>query len=183
MSEEKKIIEFNPDSVRRIAKQMIVRRYVVILHCWIYVFVNILLFVINFLVNRVDYPWFLWPLAGWGLALLIHTFSYWIFSKGIVNLAKLLLYYHLFIFITTNILVIFIDAFTSANRWSPSGWYLWVFGVWLMFLVLHLIIVYYIVPKRGESEDLNWLDRKIDKELEKIKSQRKISANERGGSN
>ena len=88
MSDDKKINEFNDSSVRRIAKQMIVRRYVVILHCWIYVFTNLLLFVINFLTNGLDYWWFLWPVTGWGLALSVHGFSYWIYTKGIVNIAK-----------------------------------------------------------------------------------------------
>ncbi|WP_371805069.1 2TM domain-containing protein [Candidatus Lokiarchaeum ossiferum] len=179
MTEEKKLNEFNDDSVRRIAKQMIVRRYVVILHCWVYVFVNILLFIINFLVNHLSYPWFLWALSGWGLGLLIHSFSYWIYTKGVVNIAKLLFYYHLFIFICTNILIAFIDGFTSSPRWTSPWWCLWVVGFWAVGLALHLIIVYYIVPKRGESEDLSWLDRKIDKELERIKTQRKISADER----
>lgn len=179
MNEERKLNEFNEESVRRIAKQMVVRKYVVILHCWIYVFVNILLFIINFLVNNLSYPWFLWSASGWGLALLIHAFSYWIYSKGIVNIAQLLFYYHLFIFICTNILITFIDGFTSPTRWIPSWWCLYVLGCWFIGLVLHSIIVYYVVPKRGESEDLSWLDRKIDKELVKIKTQRKISAEER----
>ncbi|MCM3570691.1 2TM domain-containing protein [Neobacillus mesonae] len=48
------------------------------LHLTVYVLVNIMLFVIN-LTSGADNWWFIYPLSGWGIGLLVHgitTFAY-----------------------------------------------------------------------------------------------------------
>jgi hypothetical protein len=50
-------------------------------HFVVYVGVNILLIVINFL-SSPHYLWFKWPLMGWGIGLLFHGLGVFVFSKG-----------------------------------------------------------------------------------------------------
>ena len=50
-------------------------------HFVVYVGVNILLIVINFL-SSPHYLWFKWPLMGWGIGLLVHGLGVFVFSKG-----------------------------------------------------------------------------------------------------
>ena len=43
-------------------------------HLFVYIIVNLVLFIINML-TAPDALWFYWPLLGWGIGLLIHAFS------------------------------------------------------------------------------------------------------------
>jgi hypothetical protein len=49
-------------------------------HLVIYTVVNILLVIIWALTSR-GYPWFLWPLAGWGIGIIFHASDVFIFHK------------------------------------------------------------------------------------------------------
>ena len=48
------------------------RRFYV--HLVVYLGVNLLLFLINFIVSPTNL-WFIWPLLGWGIAIALHAFS------------------------------------------------------------------------------------------------------------
>ena len=49
-------------------------------HVFMYLFVNILLVIIN-LFGSPDYFWAKWPIMGWGIALLFHAINVFIFSS------------------------------------------------------------------------------------------------------
>ena len=49
------------------------------IHLCVYVVVNLLLFFINMVVSP-DRLWFLWPLMGWGIALVLHALG--VFGSG-----------------------------------------------------------------------------------------------------
>ena len=49
------------------------------IHLTVYIAVNVLLIVINFLTSR-EYLWFKWPLFGWGIGLFFHAMSVFVFS-------------------------------------------------------------------------------------------------------
>jgi Na+(H+)/acetate symporter ActP len=49
-------------------------------HLIVYVLVNILLVIIWWLTGA-DYPWFLFPLGGWGIGLIFHFLGVFVFSK------------------------------------------------------------------------------------------------------
>ncbi len=49
------------------------------IHLTVYVAVNVLLIVINFLTSP-QYLWFKWPLFGWGIGLFFHAMSVFVFS-------------------------------------------------------------------------------------------------------
>jgi len=48
-------------------------------HLGVYVTVNLLLFLINMIVSP-DLLWFIWPLMGWGIAIVLHAFR--VFGPG-----------------------------------------------------------------------------------------------------
>ncbi|MBN1344662.1 MAG: 2TM domain-containing protein [Phycisphaerae bacterium] len=51
------------------------------IHGVVYVVVNVLLFLINLLTSR-ETLWFIWPLMGWGIGLLLHATIICAFSEG-----------------------------------------------------------------------------------------------------
>ncbi|MCB9433218.1 MAG: 2TM domain-containing protein [Ardenticatenaceae bacterium] len=48
-------------------------------HLTIYIAVNILLIIIN-VSTSTEYLWFIWPLMGWGLAVVLHALRVFAFS-------------------------------------------------------------------------------------------------------
>ncbi len=48
------------------------------IHLFAYIVVNIGLFVINYL-SSPQYWWFVWPLLGWGIGLVSHALSIFVF--------------------------------------------------------------------------------------------------------
>lgn len=163
-----RISEFNRDSLRRIAREIVIRRFVLILHALIYICVNTLLFFINLAVN-FRYPWFLWSVTGWLIVLNFHLVTYTIFRKGIVHGGSIALFYHLSAYVVVNLFLVFVAFFTSVPRWSFSPWFFWILGSWGLGLIFHLVVYFYIAPKKDEEESRSWLDRKVNQELEKLK--------------
>ena len=104
--------------------------------------------------------------TGWGILMGLHFASYVIFKNGIVNLSTVAIIYHLTLFLIVNAFLFFVDWF-SDNQMLDWFWY--AFGFWTGIFVIHLIIHFYIVPRRGESNGKSWMDRKIEKELDKLK--------------
>ena len=51
------------------------------IHLTVYVVVNLILFSINMIVSP-DGLWFLWPLMGWGVGVVIHALSVFGFGPG-----------------------------------------------------------------------------------------------------
>ena len=52
------------------------------IHLTAYVVVNLILFSINMIVSPDDL-WFIWPLMGWGVAVVIHALSVFGFGRGL----------------------------------------------------------------------------------------------------
>ena len=50
-------------------------------HIVVYIAVNILLVLIWAFPADGGYPWFLWPLGGWGIGIFFHFMSVFVFSK------------------------------------------------------------------------------------------------------
>ena len=49
-------------------------------HVAVYVVINILLVIIWAFTGH-GYPWFIWPLAGWGVGIIFHGFSVFVFNR------------------------------------------------------------------------------------------------------
>jgi hypothetical protein len=58
-------------------------------HLAVYILVNALLIVINYL-STPDRLWFFWPLLGWGIGLAFHAMGVFIFSSGSVLKERLI---------------------------------------------------------------------------------------------
>lgn len=166
------ISEFNDDSLRQIAREVVRRRVALNAHIWAYIFVNIVLFVINYLVDY-SYPWHLWAITGWGMALVIHLMVYMFYKKGIENLSTLTLIIHVVIYLIVNIFLIFIAWFTNEAGTGIATWVWYPVGFWALLIGVHLVIYFYITPKKGEPAHKSWVDRKIDEELKKIQTNKK----------
>ena len=166
----KKLNEFSNNSLRRIAKEVIIRKFVLILHIWVYVLVNLLLFVINYFTYPDPiYFWCLWPITAWMMILTGHLFAHLMFRKGVVDLHSVFVLYHLLFYVAINLFLVFTNWFTTPPGNSRLTWVWWVILPWGVLFIIHLIVYFYLVPKRGESPNRNWLDRKIDEELERMK--------------
>jgi len=50
-------------------------------HLAVYIIVNIMLVLIWAFPSGGGYPWFLWPLGGWGIGLVFHFLGVFVFSK------------------------------------------------------------------------------------------------------
>lgn len=164
----KKLNEFSNNSLRRIAKEVIIRKFVLILHIWVYFLVNLLLFIINYF-TFPEYFWCLWPLTAWMMILMGHLFAHMMFRKGVVDLHSVFMLYHVLFYVAINLFLVFTNWFTTTPGNSRITWVWWVILPWGVSLIIHLIVYFYLVPKRGESPNRNWLDRKIDEELERMK--------------
>ncbi|MDY6793826.1 MAG: 2TM domain-containing protein [Actinomycetota bacterium] len=62
------------------AEKRVRSRIELLQHLGIYIAVNAFLVVV-WALSGVGYPWFLWPLAAWGMGLTIHIISYFIGSE------------------------------------------------------------------------------------------------------
>ncbi len=62
------------DEKYREAKERVEELKSFYIHLFVYIIVNIGLFLLNVLTSR-DSLWFYWPLLGWGIGVLAHAFS------------------------------------------------------------------------------------------------------------
>jgi hypothetical protein len=63
--------DFSQAAFREREAKMIQRRRVFILHLSIYLSANVFLFVVWLMTGR-GYPWFIFPIFGWGIGLVAH---------------------------------------------------------------------------------------------------------------
>ena len=70
------------DEIREMARKRVEAKKGFFIHLTVYIIVNAFLFIIWFFVAGRGYPWFLWPLGGWGLGLLIQAMGTFAFPTG-----------------------------------------------------------------------------------------------------
>lgn len=63
------------------AKTKVKARRKFYIHLSVYISVNILLIIINFSTTS-EYLWFKWPLMGWGIGVIFHALSVFVFNRG-----------------------------------------------------------------------------------------------------
>jgi hypothetical protein len=81
MEELKESLKMSEEEKYNFAKKRVheIRGYFVSLA--IYIIVNIALFLIWFFNGR-GYPWFFWPLGGWGIGIVLQTLNIFVFGRG-----------------------------------------------------------------------------------------------------
>lgn len=143
--------------LRKLARKRVLRRTGIQIHGTSYVFVNVLLLIINYL-TPPTYFWSLWAIVGWGAGLAFHGFAY--FNPKGSGMS-----WHAFSFVIVNCLLFFIFVFTEATTYP---WFLWPFGAWSVGLLSHFVVWKVRKPRNGEDASKSWIERKIDKELRKV---------------
>ncbi|MHA1755630.1 MAG: 2TM domain-containing protein [Promethearchaeota archaeon] len=170
--EDKDIGEFNDESLRKIAKEIVFKRMGVKIHIIIYILVNILLIAINLLLNP-SYLWCLWALFGWGIFMSYHVVSYIIYRRGMFpETATKLAFYHVYTYIMASAFLIFINYFTM-NPSNPIFWFYWAVVPWGIGVLIHIVLWRKMRPKTPGEKKKKYLDRLVDKELERAKINKK----------
>ena len=63
------------------AKKRVEEKKGFFVHLTVYIIVNIMLVLIWAFAAGGGYPWFLWPLGGWGIGLLFHFLGVFVFGR------------------------------------------------------------------------------------------------------
>jgi hypothetical protein len=66
----------NDEELAKLAKRHVEARVGLVVHAVMYVVVNTGI-VITWRLTGASYPWFIWPLLGWGAGLIAHVVTYW----------------------------------------------------------------------------------------------------------
>ena len=166
---------FSEESLRKIAAQKVSFRFSVKIHIAVFIIINILFIIINFLFTP-EFYWFLFPCFSWLIGVNMHTLSYILYARGVYPMAKRGVIYHLSSYIFVMLLLFIINFITL------SGFYWVIFPAifWGTAVILHIIL--YIQYFSGKAEEgrkyRSRKERAIEKELEKMR--RKQRKNNQG---
>jgi len=73
--------EMSEEEIYEAAKKRVRQKRDFYSHIAAYVIVNAFLVVIWAITSR-GYPWFIWPIVGWGVGLIFHAMDIFVFHKG-----------------------------------------------------------------------------------------------------
>ena len=73
--------EISEEELYREARKRVEEKKGFFIHFTVYIMVNILLVIIWAFPAGGGYPWFLWPLGGWGIGILFHFLGVFVFSR------------------------------------------------------------------------------------------------------
>ena len=74
-------VGMSEDELYQIARKRVEEKKGFYTHLAVYVVVNIMLVLIWAFPSGGGYPWFLWPLGGWGIGVLFHFLGVFVFSR------------------------------------------------------------------------------------------------------
>ena len=66
----------NDEQIEKLARKRVEERVGFLAHVAVYVLVNTGI-IITWRLTGASYPWFIWPLVGWGAGLGAHALTYW----------------------------------------------------------------------------------------------------------
>lgn len=69
------------EQIYALAKKRVEEKKGFFVHLTVYIIVNILLVLIWAFTAGGGYPWFVWPLGGWGIGLLFHSLGVFVFES------------------------------------------------------------------------------------------------------
>jgi len=73
--------QMSDEDIRKLAQRRVTAKKGFFIHLFTYVVINALLVLIWYFVSGAGYPWFLWALGGWGIGLVFHFVSVFVFPK------------------------------------------------------------------------------------------------------
>lgn len=77
--------QMSEEEIRKLAESRVSRKKGFFIHLTVYIIVNsflVIIWAITSSVAKYWFPWFIFPLAGWGVGLLFHGMSVFAFPKG-----------------------------------------------------------------------------------------------------
>ncbi|KKN45918.1 hypothetical protein LCGC14_0678190 [marine sediment metagenome] len=157
---------FSEESLRKIAAQKVSFRFSVKIHAAVYIIINALLFVINYILTPEDY-WIVFPFFSWLIGLNLHALSYILYARGIYPMGKRAVIYHVNAFIFVMLLLFITNYMTLPNFY----WVLFPALFWGSLVIFHTIIyTQYFSRKIGKIGKIeSRKERAIEKELEKMR--------------
>ena len=72
--------EMTQEEVYKLAKKRVEEKKSLLVHLLVYIVINVILVVI-WAVTGHGYPWFWWPLGGWGIGIVFHILGVFIFDR------------------------------------------------------------------------------------------------------
>ena len=72
--------QLSEEEIYKKARKRVEEKKALLSHFIVYVVVNAILIVIWAATSR-SYPWFLWPLGGWGIGLIFHFLGVFVFDR------------------------------------------------------------------------------------------------------
>jgi hypothetical protein len=123
----------------------------VTIHLLCYGFVNLGLFFLN----QIDtfYLWFIWPLTGWGIGLLIHI-SVRVIGRRKWSVGTKAFMIHFAIYLIMSLYLIFLDTFTGYNLSNPITWAYFPISAWFVALFVQLLSMFFIRIRQRPEETL-----------------------------
>jgi len=161
---------FSEENLRKIAAQKVSFRFSVKMHVILFIIVNIMLFIVNYLFTPTIY-WFIFPCFSWLIGVSMHTLSYILYAKGIYPMAKRGVIYHYVTYIFVMLFLFIVNIVTFPEFY----WVIFPTIFWGTAVVFHFIIYALYFSKKVEisGKRQSRKDKAVDKELEKMRKRQK----------
>lgn len=73
--------QMSDEEIRKLAHSRVAAKKGFFSNLFIYLVVNAFLVLIWYFASGAGYPWFLWVMGGWGIALVFHFFNVFVFPR------------------------------------------------------------------------------------------------------
>lgn len=156
---------FSMDALRHIAKEKVLWKLGVEIHCVVFIFTNIFLIFLNLFVNP-GVLWSVYVLSGWFVGIGTHLAIYLIYSRGIIGDTKKGLILHVVISSLGMQLLFWINFISDFS----NLWFIWPISAMILAIICHFSIFMLFLNKTGaDGKKKSWIDKKIDEELERAR--------------
>lgn len=156
---------FSEEALREIAKEKVLWKLGVQVHVLGFVIVNLLLVAINIVADPGEI-WFPYVLSCWATGLAIHVAVYLIYSRGIIGTNRRGL------ILSSVIVAMASQSLFVINYFSGFSykWFLWPVGALIAALIVYAVVCAIIIgPDEAGGVKRSWLEKRIDKEIQKAK--------------
>jgi len=73
--------QMSDEEIRKLAQRRVAAKKGFFSNLFSYIVVNAVLVLLWYFVSGAGYPWFLWVMGGWGIALIFHFFGVFVFPR------------------------------------------------------------------------------------------------------
>lgn len=161
---------FSEENLKRIAAQKVSFRFSVKMHIALFIIVNILLFLVNYIFTP-EFYWIIYPFFSWLIGVNMHVLAYILYARGIYPMAKRGVIYHCITYFSVMLFLFIVNILTYPDFY----WVIFPSIFWGTAVVFHFIAYILYFSKRVEisGKRQSRKERAIDKELEKMRKRQK----------